>query len=540
MTDIVRIGEPFVSQATDTELNNYNFTLVAGTDRIAVISVSAETSINPSVEVSFGGVALTQAASISQTGGGNRLGTWLFYLLEADLPANGSQAVSVELVGFGASAETVSGISTYEHVRQQAPTTATDSESGATSVSVTLSKPALQMMVGAAAGAGPTPIDWSHDNTQLETYSEEASDFGGVGLEVISDSEITTPFTSTVLVSQKLTKAIMVFVDEPITDIHFATVIAATSTVSADMTRVKPFATALAATSEVTAVLARGKFFVTTVVATSTVAADLHRNRGYVTSLAVVSAVTTNVVREVSEQTTIAATSALTVQPIERLVGLATVVSSVATVTSIGLGGIDRLYATVINAQLSVSASFGNTFDENISSLTPGCYIELFEIDTTIIGGGDVFRFIPGGYDVAEVQWQGEEYTRFPIVIEGFEWNATSQAPTQPTLKLSNVNKFVLAAIITLGDIVGAKVTRWRTYAQYLDDGEQADANAHFPPDIYLVQQKTAHNKEIIEWTLSSALDLPGVMLPKRQVLRDETTGNVYAPGVSKVRFKGR
>ena len=180
------------------------------------------------------------------------------------------------------------------------------------------------------------------------------------------------------------------------------------------------------------------------------------------------------------------------------------------------------------------------TVEQEASSLTPEGYIELFEVDTTNIGGGDIFRFVPDGYTDSEVVWQGQQFIRFPIVVEGFEWQGQTKAPPQPTLHVSNVNKVVLAAVITLGDIVGAQVTRWRTFTKYLDGQAEADPNAHFPTDNYLVQRKSVHNSSVITFVLSSALDLPGIRLPRRQILRDETTGNLYAPGVANVRFRGR
>lgn len=180
------------------------------------------------------------------------------------------------------------------------------------------------------------------------------------------------------------------------------------------------------------------------------------------------------------------------------------------------------------------------TLQQDANSLTPEGYIELFELNTTNIGGADIFRFVPSAFDVSEVTWQGETFIRFPVEVTGFEWNVTAQAPPRPTFKLSNVNKFVLAAVISLGDLVGARVTRWRTFVKYLDGQPSADPNAHFPPDIFLVQQKVTQSKMIMEWKLSSVLDLPGINLPRRQILRDPTTGNLFAPGVAQVRFRGR
>ena len=280
------------------------------------------------------------------------------------------------------------------------------------------------------------------------------------------------------------------------------------------------------------------RIFSATVNVVSGVNAELLRDRGFQTTVVAQSTVTTSLERSVAFDSTVTATSDVVAGQFLRAVDFTATVIALADAPA-NFNAL-RPFSAVVDAVSTVTAEFGSDFDENKSSLTPGGYVELFEIDTTVIGGFEIFRFITQGYDVDNVFWQGNEYLRFPIEIEGFEWNATAQAPPRPTMRLSNVNKFVLAGVIGLGDLLGSKVTRWRTYKKYLDGQSQANPNGHFPPDIFVIQQKIAHSKILLEWTLSSVLDVPGDLIPGRQVLRDLTPNNAYAPGVAQTRFRGR
>ena len=48
-----------------------------------------------------------------------------------------------------------------------------------------------------------------------------------------------------------------------------------------------------------------------------------------------------------------------------------------------------------------------------------------------------------------------------------------------------------------------------------------ADPNQHFSDDVWYVDRKISENRYLVEWELSSAFDLQGVMLPKRQVIQN-------------------
>lgn len=137
--------------------------------------------------------------------------------------------------------------------------------------------------------------------------------------------------------------------------------------------------------------------------------------------------------------------------------------------------------------------------------------------------------------------WQGKRYIPFPITIEGFEMASRGTLP-KPKLRFSNqvqiaaYNNFftiIKNSIRSIGDIIGLSVTRKRSFLKYLDainfksnggiinnDDFQIDPDpyAELPPDIYYIDRKIRENKSVIEYELSSILDLENLRLPLRSL----------------------
>lgn len=165
----------------------------------------------------------------------------------------------------------------------------------------------------------------------------------------------------------------------------------------------------------------------------------------------------------------------------------------------------------------------------DIQKLNPGSLIEFFTLDATGIGG-EVFNFHAGTNGLQnDVVWQGVSYARYPVEADGFELKATGTAP-RPKLRASNIGGVLGRAVKDIDDLVGAKITRKRTFVRYLDavnfaDGNPyADPNVAFSDDVYFVDRKSAENKVMIEWELVSAMDLAGVKLPSRQIIANYCT----------------
>jgi lambda family phage minor tail protein L len=202
-----------------------------------------------------------------------------------------------------------------------------------------------------------------------------------------------------------------------------------------------------------------------------------------------------------------------------------------------------------------------------MSNLTPAAVMTFFEIDfnellknsapdkklanvqpsTKVDYGDGILRFhnnanIFNSY----VIWRGNKYFPAPIHAEGFEVTSRGTLP-QPTLSIASQSKDGIDQISLLrheirsfGDIVGAKVTRRKTYAKYLDkenfspseisskdlqqlpDEYEPDPYAEMAPDIYFIERKINENKMILSYQLSSVLDLEGYKLPKRVIISDK------------------
>jgi phage-related protein len=108
------------------------------------------------------------------------------------------------------------------------------------------------------------------------------------------------------------------------------------------------------------------------------------------------------------------------------------------------------------------------TIKYDIQKLRPGELVDLFELDCSGIGGS-ILRFHSGVNELGQdIVWQGNTYSRFPIEVEGFQKTGKGSLP-RPMIRVANVTNMVSALILELDDLVGAKLTRHRTFAKYLD-----------------------------------------------------------------------
>lgn len=178
--------------------------------------------------------------------------------------------------------------------------------------------------------------------------------------------------------------------------------------------------------------------------------------------------------------------------------------------------------------------------------LTPSSLISLFEIDinnSVFESGFDslaiqkVFRFHNSiKLTTNNIVFDSKTYIAAPIFANGFEMNTRGTIPT-PKISISTNDSGIQAlsnfkaAIKSYGDLVGAKVTRIRTFAKFLDAvnfegqnppaGFDPDPYAKFPSDVYFIDRKTNEDKNSLEFQLASILDLEGILLPGRTVISD-------------------
>lgn len=155
---------------------------------------------------------------------------------------------------------------------------------------------------------------------------------------------------------------------------------------------------------------------------------------------------------------------------------------------------------------------------EDIQSLEVGSeYIELYIIDASAIGDTTYYATPSTLSGSPSVDFNGVTYYSLPMEVEGMEMNNEGKLP-RPKIRVANVNSTFLAGIINYNDLVGAKVSRMRTYKKYLDGEAAADPSAEFPRDIFYIEQKTRQTAQYIEWELISAIDIENIFLPVGQV----------------------
>lgn len=178
---------------------------------------------------------------------------------------------------------------------------------------------------------------------------------------------------------------------------------------------------------------------------------------------------------------------------------------------------------------------------EDIQKLTPGNLVTFYELDCQSIGGS-VERY--HNHNDGEIIWQGQTYYPWAIEAKDFERTGDGQQPN-PTLSVGNIGKgtdgqpitgVVTALCLALHDLLGATLTRYRTFTKYLDainfsaGNPSADPNEHLPPDRWIITQKQLESPEMVTFVLGSPLQFDGVKLPARQVIAN-VCGWLIMPG---------
>lgn len=174
----------------------------------------------------------------------------------------------------------------------------------------------------------------------------------------------------------------------------------------------------------------------------------------------------------------------------------------------------------------------------DLLSLEQDTLLELYDIDLTNIVSetgkrGEVIRLHNGLNEIKQnVVWLGNEYQAYPIQGTGFE-NKAQGASNRPKLILSNLFGLVTGMINDFGDCLGAKVTRTRIYAKYLDPVNFAsgtnplhDKNMKVS-SIYYIEQLENLTHAQASFSLVIPTEFDGIMLPSRLMMAN-TCSFVY------------
>ena len=179
------------------------------------------------------------------------------------------------------------------------------------------------------------------------------------------------------------------------------------------------------------------------------------------------------------------------------------------------------------------------SLNSNYQKLEPGNAVRLFSVDGTAFGTGEVLRFhshnvphteaeiVAAGGDESKlpaksIWWQGQEYKAWPCQIEGIE-ASTSGSSAQPKLSVANLDGSITALCLAYDDPLQAKVTIHDTLVQYLDARNFAGGNPTADAtqeklQVWYIDAKTSETSEVVEFALSSPMDLQGLMIPTRQL----------------------
>ena len=183
-----------------------------------------------------------------------------------------------------------------------------------------------------------------------------------------------------------------------------------------------------------------------------------------------------------------------------------------------------------VTATVSQTISGSNTVSFNVNSIAANPTVYLFHAGNNMKDSGDII-------------WQSNTYSRMPCKAEGFKYTGKGKLP-RPTISFSNLLSTITAiiqltnnaTILPFTDLAGAKVTRRRTLARFLDEENfpsninpykvgSVDPTAEMPQEIYFIDRKVVENKDVVQFELVSTFDLIGIAAPKKLVTREDFAG---------------
>lgn len=173
-----------------------------------------------------------------------------------------------------------------------------------------------------------------------------------------------------------------------------------------------------------------------------------------------------------------------------------------------------------------------------------------------------VYRFTSNINNTNPIYWQGRPYQPLPCDMDGLEAPSDGRLP-RPTLRIANPSGLLSAIVASNYDFHGCKVTRKRTFAKFLDDvnflqnptlytdvdgverssdrnktsgglnpfSGKADENAHLPEEVYYIHRKVVENKEVLEFELTSVLEIHDAIFPGRTLMSDFCSFRYRQPG---------
>lgn len=177
-----------------------------------------------------------------------------------------------------------------------------------------------------------------------------------------------------------------------------------------------------------------------------------------------------------------------------------------------------------------------SSFDINkeIISLSPSTLVEMFVIDSRDIDNNrlpiseqliHIHNYVSP--ELTPIYFDGQMYAAVPCEWKGGELKGDGTQQPRPRFNITNHKGYASRIIRQANGMVGAKITRRRTFAKFLDEQtwptqaprwNTPDVNDFLAEDIFYVNKKVSETKDIVAFELVTALDLENVQLPRRKM----------------------
>lgn len=161
--------------------------------------------------------------------------------------------------------------------------------------------------------------------------------------------------------------------------------------------------------------------------------------------------------------------------------------------------------------------------------LAAGDRVELYILDLAPIGVNRQLYFCDGNLNNFQpIYFQGIKYEPWGIEAKGFELNGSSLP--NPTLAVRNYQSAITQTMQGLQGLIGARLTRKRTFSKFLDGQPQANPTQEYSPDIFYLGRKSQEDQDTVGWELQSIMEFRSVKIPVRQVQQNTCSHEYRGP----------
>lgn len=159
----------------------------------------------------------------------------------------------------------------------------------------------------------------------------------------------------------------------------------------------------------------------------------------------------------------------------------------------------------------------------------PSALLSLYELDSRYVSvNGSLLRWHDGVNGLYEpLVFNGITYAPFPVQVTDMTIDGKGQL-SRPKLTASNINGFMSQFLLTAGDLVGARFTRRRVAARFVDGVNFAggfnpfgtpDPTAAYDDEVFFVSRKVSEDPNLVQLETVSPFEMENVQLPRRPML---------------------